>query len=554
MMLSFSLKNNTVGCFLILIVLNIARCVHAQDDTSPPDISNISPEADSVLEDSNVVFSANVIDASGIRSVKFTLRDPSSGQTQQYDGSLRDGTTDTYETEPIPFATGGAWRYRIKAVDDSPSRNSITHPWTEFLVLIDPASAIAVAKQEIEALIDTTSDVNLAPKFIRLGFHDCVPDASFQGGCDGCVDLSHGDNFGLDIPIDALRPIVDKYASPAFGISRADIWALAALVGSEVSQNDISFPMEYIGRVDCENAHEVCYKEDGTTEQPCQENRGPHRPLPEPDLTTSQLLHWFSQRFEYSTRETTAIMGAHTVGVAARENSGFEGEAGWVNNPTRLSNDYYNMICSPPGRPDAINDFESAMFAPSWDLEFIDNSGDGFGTPDRFQWFHQKDPDRDDADVINLEKLLMLNADIALVRDLEGHLQPDGNVPTCQFRCLNNECRNGALPRCPHAAQTFDIVVEFEADNILWLNEFSAAFRKMLIRGYSPADESCTDFPCTLIPGEYEDHSSDDDIAEDDTGEDDTGEDDSSTGSDEDDCNLFNLLANKMTKSSNIFD
>ena len=169
--------------------------------------------------------------------------------------------------------------------------------------------------------------MNLAPKFVRLGFHDCVPDALFQGGCDGCVDLSNPDNAGLDVPIDALRNIIDKYASPAYGISRADIWAFAALVGSEISQNDISFPMEYIGGVDCENAHEVCYKDNGV-EQPCQENRGPHRPLPEPDMTTSQLLHWFSQRFDFSARETTAIMGAHTLGGAHRENSGFDGAAG----------------------------------------------------------------------------------------------------------------------------------------------------------------------------------------------------------------------------------
>lgn len=486
-----------LSCSLNLIALNIA-CVYAQgEDTSPPIINSRNPEADLVIEEASFVFSANVTDASGIRNVKFILKN-ASGQTQQYQGNLRDGTTDIYETEPVSLATSGAWQYRIKAVDDSPFRNAITtRPWTDFFVANDPASSIAAAKQEIEALIATTLDVNLAPKFVRLGFHDCVPDALFQGGCDGCVDLSNPDNAGLDIPVNALKTIVEKYTSPAYGLSRADIWALAALVGSEVSQNDISFPMEYIGRIDCENAHEICYKDNGN-EQPCRDNRGPHRPLPESDMTTSQLLHWFSQHFDFSARETVAIMGAHTLGGAHRENSGFDGAAGWVNNPARLSNGYYNMICAPPGREGAISDFESAMFAPAWDLEFIDNSETSFGTPDRYQWFHQKDANRDDAEDINLEKLLMLNADIALVRDLEGHLQPNGNVPTCQFRCLNNACRDNTLPRCPHAVQTFDTVVEYEADNLLWLNDFSAAFRKMLIRGYSPV-ENCTEIPCSLI-------------------------------------------------------
>lgn len=74
----------------------------------------------------------------------------------------------------------------------------LRRPWTDFFVVNDPASSIVAAKQEIEALIATTLDVNLAPKFVRLGFHDCVPDALFQGGCDGCVDLSNPDNAGLD--------------------------------------------------------------------------------------------------------------------------------------------------------------------------------------------------------------------------------------------------------------------------------------------------------------------------------------------------------------------
>lgn len=359
------------------------------------------------------------------------------------------------------------------------------------------ASTIELVRDEIANLITSTTNINLAPKFVRLGFHDCVPGSDFKGGCDGCVDLSDSDNAGLDIPITAIRPIVDKYTNPIYGLSRADIWALAALVSAEVSQDSVAFPMEYVGRVDCENAQDVCLKENGSV-QPCQENRGPHRPLPSPDMTTSELLHWFSNHFQFSPKETTAIMGAHTLGTARRENSGFDGEHGWVNNPNRLTNGYYNMIVAPPpGREDAISDFEAAMFAPDWNIELVDNSD--LGTSNKYQWIHQKDPDRVDANDINLEKIIMLNSDLALVRDLEGHLEEDGNVQTCQFRCLNNICRPGEPPRCPHAQQTFDFAREYVVDNLLWLNDFSAAFRKMLIRGYDH-DSTCSDFPCTLTP------------------------------------------------------
>ena len=76
-------------------------------------------------------------------------------------------------------------------------------------------------------LIDE-SERELIPKFLRLGFHDCV------GGCDGCVDLTNRDNTGLKEPIEAIYPIVDKFKE---SYSRADIWALATLVAADVSHS-----------------------------------------------------------------------------------------------------------------------------------------------------------------------------------------------------------------------------------------------------------------------------------------------------------------------------
>ena len=47
------------------------------------------------------------------------------------------------------------------------------------------------------------------------------------------VDLTNIHNKGLDIPINALAPIVKKYTGK---LSRADTWAIAAMVASQVSQ------------------------------------------------------------------------------------------------------------------------------------------------------------------------------------------------------------------------------------------------------------------------------------------------------------------------------
>jgi hypothetical protein len=47
----------------------------------------------------------------------------------------------------------------------------------------------------------TMDDNTLVAKLLRLSLHDCVD------GCDGCVDLANHDNFGFDIPIDALDQV-----------------------------------------------------------------------------------------------------------------------------------------------------------------------------------------------------------------------------------------------------------------------------------------------------------------------------------------------------------
>lgn len=120
--------------------------------------------------------------------------------------------------------------------------------------------------------------------------------------------MTNVDNRGLEVPIDAIASIVDEYNST---LSRADIWALAALVSSEEAQNGnnrVSFPFEWYGRVDCNSI-------DGKSSDTSQT-------LPSPNLTTHQLFQFFSENFGLTTRETVALMGAHTIGQLSKQNSG----------------------------------------------------------------------------------------------------------------------------------------------------------------------------------------------------------------------------------------
>lgn len=134
----------------------------------------------------------------------------------------------------------------------------------------------------------------------------------------GCVDLNNHENFGLEKPIDALETVVAQHGSV---LSRADIWALAATVGTDVTQDPddrIDFPFVWWGRVDCEAKATPCL---GPNEEevPCTAKHGPHHEHPTIHLNTAELYHFFSTEFGFDTREAIVAMGAHTIGTLSVE-------------------------------------------------------------------------------------------------------------------------------------------------------------------------------------------------------------------------------------------
>lgn len=186
--------------------------------------------------------------------------------------------------------------------------------------------SIQRARHAIHNLI--LDDIGNAAKFLRLIFHDCI------GGCDGtepqkngkltyphlalfvfagCVDLSNPENRGLEGPIDLLEPIFQEHAA---SISRADIWALAATVGVDVTQDPhhwIQFPFQSWGRVDCTERVD-CQNEEGSP-VPCSPKHGPHHEHPTIHMNTADLYHFFLAEFGFNTREAIVAMGAHTIGT-----------------------------------------------------------------------------------------------------------------------------------------------------------------------------------------------------------------------------------------------
>ena len=276
--------------------------------------------------------------------------------------------------------------------------------------------------------------------------------------CDGCVDLTNPENAGLQEPIDAIYTIVEKCKDT---FSRADVWAMATLVSADASlvsgrPNGIAFPMNYVGRQDCDGASP---KGEG----------GPDVTMPSPDSTTHELLNFFKTDFGFSVEETVAIMGVHAVAVAHQENVGFGNlgkEEGWVYEAEEyiLDNRYYGMLVQPELHGTA-----------TWQLELVHNNN---SIPSRYQWFFEKDGEE--------ERPIMTNADMALVLDCSDHMHVDNDGNMGAVNCTYSEmkARESGMPSCPVAVDTIGKMMEYQLDNEMFLYDFEKVLEKTVGNGY----------------------------------------------------------------------
>lgn len=318
------------------------------------------------------------------------------------------------------------------------------------IIQLDVADAISFAVADINEIIK--NQTTIAPTFVRLGFHDCV------GGCDGCVDLGNPDNAGLEVAINALSSVVNNSKYTEAGLSRADLWALAAITGANYAKPDTSYFFEsaYYGRTNCEDIGLPCL-DANSNEVSCTATTGPHRDLPSANLDTEDVLDFFNDNFGFTDDETVALMGAHSIGRALRTNSGFDGSNGWVNHENTLNNEYYKLI---------VGDEYDLYDAPNWQQKKVKNHGQ---VSDRFEWELGSEKDKDG------QHIFMLNSDIALVRTFGEHLNRETGHVSCEFK-NDNDCNE---------AFTINQVGLYRDNNDLWLHDFRSVFEKMLIQGYS---------------------------------------------------------------------
>lgn len=289
----------------------------------------------------------------------------------------------------------------------------------------------------------------LQAKLLRLSFHDCVG----TGGCDGCVNLSIRDNFGLEIAVDTLEGFYNgrlMSLKPA-DISRADLWALAGTVAARYgalraappppappvaipAALDTTKPANFLwGRKDCATAPKA----------PTETSSA----FPSAQAGTAATLLFFTTRFGFTNAQTAAIMGAHSLGKAtSNETASVAGQ--WVPRNDAMGNEYYRQLVTP------WNQVPAGPARPAT----------------AYQW-NKPSPNPPG-------QLLMLNSDIALTCNL---------APDASGRSAYSSSRNCAKSSTAAKVQSY-------ADNpAAWLVDFSLAFKRMTNRcGATTGYTACT--------------------------------------------------------------
>ncbi|XP_023529764.1 L-ascorbate peroxidase 3-like [Cucurbita pepo subsp. pepo] len=175
---------------------------------------------------------------------------------------------------------------------------------------------IEKARRDLRALI---ANRNCAPIMLRLAWHDAgTYDVSTKtGGPNGSIrnqeEYSHGSNNGLKKAIDFCEEVKSKHPK----ITYADLYQLAGVVAVEVTGGPT---IDFVpGRKDSKISP--------------REGR-----LPDAKKGAPHLRDIF-YRMGLSDKDIVALSGAHTLGRAHPERSGFDGP--WTEDPLKFDNSYF---------------------------------------------------------------------------------------------------------------------------------------------------------------------------------------------------------------------
>lgn len=158
--------------------------------------------------------------------------------------------------------------------------------------------------------------------------------ATNPGGADGCINFDDADNTGLASCLEDTG-VANVYADYCSRVSLADFIIIAAEAVTGKTATDSTFAQTLKDN----------FKFGRTTAETCDWNTGL---MPNPELGCGGLSDIFIDHIYNGQSEawalTTALSGAHTIGSASLENSGYDGFWSDSENSGIFNNDYYTSI------------------------------------------------------------------------------------------------------------------------------------------------------------------------------------------------------------------
>ena len=216
--------------------------------------------------------------------------------------------------------------------------------------------------------VDSTVSDNLNPRakfagcLVRTAGHDFMDyrevSGVASGGSDGCINFADGDNTGLADCLESsgLPAVFEDYCT---SVSLADFLVIAgeAVMGrtAERYSADNYYEKGTVAEAFLEN-----FIFGRSTAYECPDNSGL---MPNPELGCDGLEDIFVDHIYKGTdREwefTAAISGAHTLGSASIENSGYNGFWSSSDQSGKFNNDYYTAILAKGWAPELAVDGNS---------------------------------------------------------------------------------------------------------------------------------------------------------------------------------------------------
>ncbi|KNA18298.1 hypothetical protein SOVF_072210 [Spinacia oleracea] len=177
------------------------------------------------------------------------------------------------------------------------------------------------ARRHLHCLLQ--NDKQFAPILLRLAFHDAgTYDAKTKtGGPNGSIrnELSNPPNNGVKNAIDFCEQVKVKYPK----VTYADLYQLAGMVAVEVTGGPI---IPFVS---------------GRPDAPNEQDSGA---LPNPNGGSNHLKDIF-YRMGLNNRDIVVLSGAHTLGRAHKDRSGFDGP--FTEQPLKFDNSYYVNLRKP---------------------------------------------------------------------------------------------------------------------------------------------------------------------------------------------------------------